>query len=138
MSVVKPTIDELLSVTGENRFLLCEIASRRACDITDMMRNQHNRAQQLLKDVDAKDVSAYLTDEEGQVPNPLSIAFDEIAPSHDAEGHPYAGKLSFDAEELQQTLGEDIEVPAAPQDAADGAEQAADDAEGADEPADAE
>ena len=47
MSVVKPTIDDLLSVTDENRFLLCEIASRRARDVNDMIRNQHNRAEQL-------------------------------------------------------------------------------------------
>jgi DNA-directed RNA polymerase subunit omega len=121
MSVVDPTIDDLLSVTGENRFLLCEVAARRACDINDMMRNQHNRAQQLLKDVDPKDVSSYLSDEEGHVPNPLSIAFDELAPRKDDEGHVYAGKLSFDAEELRESLGEDIHVNYPPQDFAQNA-----------------
>lgn len=109
MSVVKPTIDELLSMTGENRFLLCELASRRACDINDMMRNQHNRAQQLLKDVDLKEVAAYLSDDEGHMPNPLSIAFDEIAPVTDADGSLEPGRLSFDSDALIDYLGEDID-----------------------------
>lgn len=103
MSVVKPTIDELLSVTDENRFLLCEIAARRACDINDMMRNQHNRAEQLA---DIDDVSQFLSDEEGRTPNPLSIAFDEIAPKHDDDGTVEGpGPLSFDEATLNHELG---------------------------------
>ncbi len=92
MSVVVPTIDDLLSVTNENRFLLCEMAARRACDINDMMRNQHNRAEQLAS---VEDVAMFLSSEDGSVPNPLSIAFDEIAPRADEDGNMGEGLLSF-------------------------------------------
>lgn len=103
MSVVNPTIDELLAVTDENRFLLCEMAARRACDINDMMRNQHNRAEQLA---DIEDVTMYMSDEEGRAPNPLSIAFSEIAPKRDEEGAIVsAGPLSFDQASLDAALG---------------------------------
>lgn len=102
MSVVDPTIDDLLSVTDENRFLLCEMAARRARDINDMMRNQHNRAEQLA---DVEDVSLFMSDEEGHAPNPLSIAFDEIAPKRDEEGAVHPGDLSFDQGELDRSLG---------------------------------
>ena len=44
MSVIEPTIDDLLAVTEENRYLLCEMAARRARDINDMLHNQHSRA----------------------------------------------------------------------------------------------
>lgn len=103
MSVVNPTIDELLAVTDENRFLLCEMAARRACDINDMMRNQHNRAEQLA---DIEDVTMYMSDEDGHAPNPLSIAFSEIAPKRDEEGAIVsAGPLSFDQASLDAALG---------------------------------
>ena len=103
MSVVEPTIDELLSVTDENRFLLCEMAARRARDINDMMRNQHNRAEQLAE---IEDISAFLSDDEGHAPNPLSIAFGEIAPKHDeATGKTSVGALSFDEANLNSALG---------------------------------
>lgn len=105
MSVVKPTIDELLSVTDENRFLLCDIAARRACDINDMMRNQHSRAEQLA---DVDDIFQFLSDDEGRTPNPLSIAFDEIAPARDENGTITGpGKLSFDEATLEHSLSED-------------------------------
>lgn len=113
MSVVNPTIDELLAVTDENRFLLCEMAARRACDINDMMRNQHNRAEQLA---DIEDVTMYMSDEEGHAPNPLSIAFSEIAPKRDEEGAIVsAGPLSFDQASLDAALGvsRDEEAPEA-------------------------
>lgn len=103
MSVVEPTIDELLSVTDENRFLLCEMAARRARDINDMMRNQHNRAEQLTE---IEDISVFLSDDEGHAPNPLSIAFGEIAPKHDeVTGKVSAGALSFDEANLNTALG---------------------------------
>lgn len=103
MSVVNPTIDDLLSVTDENRFLLCEMAARRARDINDMMRNQHNRAEQLS---DIEDVTAFMSDENGHAPNPLSIAFSEIAPKCDEEGAAAScGELSFDQQALDAALG---------------------------------
>ncbi len=103
MSVVEPTIDELLSVTDENRFLLCEMAARRARDINDMMRNQHNRAEQLAE---IEDISVFLSDDEGHAPNPLSIAFGEIAPKHDeVTGETSVGSLSYDAANLNAALG---------------------------------
>lgn len=102
MSVVNPTIDDLLSVTDENRFLLCAMAARRARDINDMMRNQHNRAEQLA---DVEDVSMFMSDDEGRAPNPLSIAFDEIAPKKTEDGAVRVGDLSFDQAELDCALG---------------------------------
>ena len=134
MSVVNPTIDELLAVTDENRFLLCEMAARRACDINDMMRNQHNRAEQLA---DIEDVTMYMSDEEGHAPNPLSIAFSEIAPKRDEEGAIVsAGPLSFDQASLDAALGVSRaeEAPEAgqplPAEPADASEEAAASAEG--------
>lgn len=113
MSVVNPTIDDLLSVTDENRFLLCEMAARRACDINDMMRNQHNRAEQLA---DVEDIASFMSDENGHAPNPLSIAFSEIEPKKDAAGHNVGpGDLSFDEQSLNAALGidepEELEAP---------------------------
>ena len=102
MSVVDPTIDELLAVTDENRFLLCEMAARRARDINDMMRNQHTRAEQLA---DIEDISMFMSDDEGHAPNPLSIAFSEIAPKHDEDGDLEPGSLSFDERNLNKALG---------------------------------
>lgn len=102
MSVVKPTIDELLSACDENRYLLCEMAARRARDINDMMRNQYSRAE-LLGDVE--DVSVFMSDEEGHVPNPLSIAFNEIAPRTDEFGQTVAGDLGYDRRALDTSLG---------------------------------
>ena len=43
MSVIKPEIDTLLEKTEHNPFLLCSIASKRACDINNMVRGQHLR-----------------------------------------------------------------------------------------------
>ena len=102
MSVINPTIDDLLSVTDENRFLLCEMASRRARDINDMMRNQHNRAEQLA---DVEDIAMFMSDEEGHAPNPLSIAFSEIAPKRDEEGAVCEGDLGYDHHALDVALG---------------------------------
>ena len=123
MSVVNPTIDDLLSVTDENRFLLCELASRRACDINDMMRNQHNRAEQLA---DVEDISMFMSDDEGHAPNPLSIAFDEIAPRKTEEGAPTPGLISYDAKTLHRDLGLDDEALPMESSASDLVEQIAD------------
>lgn len=43
MSVTKPEIDSLLAKTENNPFLLCSIASKRACDINNMLLGQHQR-----------------------------------------------------------------------------------------------
>lgn len=43
MSVIKPEIDTLLDKTEQNPFLLCAVASKRACDINNMVRGQHLR-----------------------------------------------------------------------------------------------
>ena len=41
MSVIKPEIDSLLQKTEQNPFLLCSLASKRACDINNMLHGQH-------------------------------------------------------------------------------------------------
>ena len=43
MAVTKPEIDDLLAKTDENPFLLCSIASKRACDLNNMIRGMHLR-----------------------------------------------------------------------------------------------
>ena len=43
MSVIKPEIDSLLQKTEQNPFLLCSLASKRACDINNMLHGQHRR-----------------------------------------------------------------------------------------------
>ena len=43
MSITSPEIDSLLEKTEQNPFLLCAIASKRACDINNMLRGQHLR-----------------------------------------------------------------------------------------------
>ena len=43
MSVIKPEIDSLLQKTDQNPFLLCSLASKRACDINNMLHGQHMR-----------------------------------------------------------------------------------------------
>jgi DNA-directed RNA polymerase subunit omega len=43
MSVTKPEIDTLLDKTENNPYLLCSVASKRACDINNMLRGQHLR-----------------------------------------------------------------------------------------------
>ena len=43
MSVIKPEIDSLLQKTEQNPFLLCSLASKRACDINNTLHGQHLR-----------------------------------------------------------------------------------------------
>jgi len=70
MSIIEPKIDTLLEQTDNDRFLLCTVASKRAHDISDMMRGQRDRAIQLQTAVEV----AKAADKK-----PLSIAFSEIA-----------------------------------------------------------
>lgn len=81
MSLIEPKIEELLNETDQDRFLLCSIASHRAHDINDMMRDQRDRAIQLQTAAEVARASNK---------KPLSIAFDEI--SHE--------EVSFDPETI--------------------------------------
>lgn len=71
MSVIKPEIDELLAKTEHNPFLLCSVASKRACDINNMLRGQHLRVT-AIQDVD--DITTVVSGQDS-----TSIAMDEIA-----------------------------------------------------------
>ena len=71
MSVIKPEIDDLLEKTEHNPFLLCSVASKRACDINNMLRGQHLRVT-AIQDVD--DITTVVT---GQ--DTTTIAMEEIA-----------------------------------------------------------
>ena len=71
MSVIKPEIDDLLEKTEHNPFLLCSVASKRACDINNMLRGQHLRVT-AIQDVD--DITTVVS---GQ--DTTTIAMEEIA-----------------------------------------------------------
>ena len=71
MSVIKPEIDDLLEKTEHNPFLLCSVASKRACDINNMLRGQHLRVT-AIQDVD--DITTVVS---GQ--DTTTIAREEIA-----------------------------------------------------------
>ncbi len=70
MAITSPEIDTLLSKTEENPFLLCSIASKRACDINNMLRGQHLRVT-AIKDFD--DITTLVSGEDT-----VSIAMQEI------------------------------------------------------------
>lgn len=70
MSIIEPKIDVLLDKTDNDRFLLCTLASKRAHDISDMVRGQRDRAVQLETALEIAKASDK---------KPLSIAFSEIA-----------------------------------------------------------
>lgn len=70
MSITRPEIDSLLEKTEENPFLLCSIASKRACDINNMLRGQHKRA---VEASDFDDVTIIVSGKD-----PISIAMDEL------------------------------------------------------------
>lgn len=70
MSIIEPKIDVLLEKADNDRFLLCALASKRAHDISDMLKGQRDRAIQLQTAVEI----ARASDKK-----PLSIAFSEIA-----------------------------------------------------------
>lgn len=80
MSVIKPEIDRLLDKTENNPFLLCAVASKRACDINNMVRGQHLR---VVAVEDFDDVTTVVSGED-----PVSIAMEEISD----------GTLGFDQE----------------------------------------
>ena len=71
MSVIKPEIDDLLEKTEHNPVLLCSVASKRACDINNMLRGQHLRVT-AIQDVD--DITTVVS---GQ--DTTTIAMEEIA-----------------------------------------------------------
>jgi len=69
MSLMQPSIDELLDKTDNDKFLLCAVASERARDINDMMRGQRDRA----KVLNSANQIAQLAGRK-----PLSLALEEI------------------------------------------------------------
>ena len=92
MSVIKPEIDELLAETEHNPFLLCSVASKRACDINNMLRGQHLRVMS-IQDVD--DTTTVVSGQDA-----TSIAMDEIA----------NGTLSYVQEDFDEAI-KDTNVP---------------------------
>ncbi len=70
MAVTKPEIDTLLDQTEQNPFLLCAVASKRACDINNMVRGQHLRVT-AIQEFD--DITPVISGED-----PVSIAMSEI------------------------------------------------------------
>ena len=78
MSVIKPEINDLLDKTETNPFLLCSVASKRACDINNMLRGQHLRVT-AIQAID--DITTVVSGKD-----PVTIAMDEIED----------GTLSFD------------------------------------------
>lgn len=79
MSIVDPDINTLLDKTEQDKFLLCAVAYKRARDINDMMRGQHERAVQLQSVSEIAELSSR---------KPLSLAMEEIA----------RGEVSYDAD----------------------------------------
>ena len=70
MAVTEPEIDNLLDKTEHNPFLLCAVASKRACDINNMVRGQHLRVT-AIQDFD--DITTVVS---GTAP--VSVAMEEI------------------------------------------------------------
>lgn len=70
MAITSPEIDTLLSKTEHNPFLLCSVASKRACDINNMLRGQHLRVT-AIQDFD--DITTVASGEDS-----ISIAMQEI------------------------------------------------------------
>jgi len=70
MAIMSPEIDTLLSKTEQNPFLLCSVASKRACDINNMLRGQHLRVT-AIQDYD--DITTVISGEDS-----VSIAMQEI------------------------------------------------------------
>lgn len=87
MSVIKPEIDALLDKTEHNPFLLCSIASKRACDINNMLRGQHAR---VLSVQDVDDITIALSGKDA-----ISMAMEEIAD----------GDISYDHDKFEAALG---------------------------------
>lgn len=87
MSVVKPRIDDLLDQTDHNRFLLASLASKRACDINNMINSQHRRV------VDAQNVDDITVGVSGK--DIISMAMEEIVD----------GDISYNEERYEHALG---------------------------------
>lgn len=87
MSVVKPNIDDLLDKTDNNRFLLASLASKRACDINSMLREQHSR---VLAVQDVDDITIALSGRDT-----ISMAMDELVD----------GDISYEHDRYEEALG---------------------------------
>jgi DNA-directed RNA polymerase subunit omega len=93
MSITSPEIDSLLEKTEQNPFLLCAIASKRACDINNMLRGQHLRVT-AIQDFD--DITTVVSGEDS-----ISTAMEEID----------SGTLSFVKEDFDEDIkGSNIRV----------------------------
>ena len=86
MSIIKPEIDALLEQTDHNPFLLCSVASKRACDINNMLRGQHLRVTS-IQDID--DITTVVSGQDS-----TTIAMDEIA----------AGTLGYVKEQFDDAI----------------------------------
>lgn len=87
MSVIKPKIDDLLDKTDSNRFLLASVASKRACDINSMLREQHSR---VLAVQDIDDITIAMSGKDT-----ISMAMEEIVD----------GNISFEHDKYEAALG---------------------------------
>ena len=87
MSVIKPKIDDLLDKTDNNRFLLASVASKRACDINSMLREQHSR---VLAVQDIDDITIAMSGKDT-----ISRAMEEIVD----------GNISFEHDKYEAALG---------------------------------
>ena len=87
MSVIKPKIDDLLDKTDNNRFLLASVASKRACDINSMLREQHSR---VLAVQDIDDITIAMSGMDT-----ISMAMEEIVD----------GNISFEHDKYEAALG---------------------------------
>ena len=93
MSITSPEIDSLLEKTEQNPFLLCAIASKRACDINHMLRGQHLRVT-AIQEFD--DITPVVSGEDS-----ISTAMEEID----------SGTLSFVKEDFDEDIkGSNIRV----------------------------
>ena len=70
MSVIKPEIDSLLEKTEHNPFLLCSMASKRACDINNMLHGQHLR---VVAVQDFDDITTVVSGKDS-----ISVAMNEV------------------------------------------------------------
>ncbi len=86
MSVIKPQIDDLLEKTDNNRFLLASVASKRACDINNMLRGQHSR---VLAVQDIDDITIALSGKDA-----ISMAMEEIV----------EGDISYDHDTFERSV----------------------------------
>lgn len=87
MSVIKPKIDDLLDKTDNNRFLLASVASKRACDINSMLREQRSR---VLAVQDIDDITIAMSGKDT-----ISMAMEEIVD----------GNISFEHDKYEAALG---------------------------------